>query len=68
MILGGGFDEEVVREVEGIVKAWQEEREAVEEVKVVGVPKGTIERAGGVEGLTRWVRAELGRVFGVVVD
>ena len=64
--LGGGFDEEVVREVEEIVKAWQARREVGAEVKVLRVPAGTLEREG-VEGLKRWVRAELGKVFGVEV-
>ena len=60
-----------MREVKRLVRAWQEGRkegDGGQEVKVLSVPKGMLNREGGVEGLLSWVKGELGRAYGVEFD
>lgn len=64
VIIGGGFNGEMVREVSDVVEAWTTGRKDVEKIPVMSVPPGTLE-AGGPPALANWVKGELARVFDV---
>ncbi|MCJ1284229.1 hypothetical protein MMC26_003560 [Xylographa opegraphella] len=64
VIIGGGFDGGMVREVKDVVEAWIQGREDVEKMPVISVPPGTVE-AGGPPALAKWIKDELVRVYGV---
>ncbi|MCJ1382567.1 hypothetical protein MMC17_005680 [Xylographa soralifera] len=64
VIIGGGFDGEMVHEVKDVVAAWTQGREDAEKIPVITVPPGTFE-AGGPPALAKWIKGELARVFEV---
>ncbi|MCJ1292798.1 hypothetical protein MMC34_004351 [Xylographa carneopallida] len=64
VIIGGGFDGEMVRQVKAVVEAWTKGREDADQIPVMSVPPGTFE-AGGPPALVKWIKDELARVFTV---
>ncbi|MCJ1397987.1 hypothetical protein MMC11_001183 [Xylographa trunciseda] len=64
VIIGGGFNGDVVRGVGDAVEAWTRSHEGVEMIPVMSVPAGTFE-AGGPPALAGWIKGELARVFEV---
>ncbi|MCJ1438169.1 hypothetical protein MMC27_007556 [Xylographa pallens] len=64
VIIGGGFDGAMVREVQDAVEAWTGGHEDIEKIPVMSVPPGTFE-AGGPPALVKWIKGELARVFEV---
>lgn len=64
VIIGGGMNDDGANEVRRIVAGWNKGRDEEVDIPVMRVPVGTFQ-AGGPESLVKWIRDELGRVYGV---
>ena len=64
IVVGGGLDVEVQKEVRALVKEWNSEKEEREKLKLVCIPVGIREKVGA-EGLLKWLKDELAGEFGV---